>query len=82
MSAFEGKADMPYLHCTCPRSTQSGVGTKIAAASVAILDATQLARYSRFAQTPNYIDSDAPPVKFSLCFSFGMIVGRSCLAWH
>jgi hypothetical protein len=52
------------------------------AASVAILDVTHFARYSRFAQTPNYIDSDAPPVKFSLCFSFGMIVGRSCLAWH
>jgi hypothetical protein len=52
------------------------------AASVAILEVTQFARYSHFAQTPSYIDSDAPPVKFSLCISFGMIVGRSCLAWH
>jgi hypothetical protein len=34
------------------------------AALVAVLDVTQFAAYSRFAQTPNYIDSDAPPVKF------------------
>jgi hypothetical protein len=34
--------------------------------SVAVLDVS-LATYSRFTQTPNYIDSDAPPVKFQFC---------------
>jgi hypothetical protein len=34
----------------------------------------QLAGYSGFTHTPNYIDSDTPPVKLSLSPSFRTIV--------
>jgi hypothetical protein len=44
------------------------------AASVAVLDVNQLAAYSRFTQTPNYIDSEAPPIKFSLWLSFRSVI--------
>src|SRR5512132_1886448 len=50
------------------------------AASVAVLPVTQFAAYSRFAQPPNYIDSDTPPLNFPLRLSFGIIVRRSCFA--
>jgi hypothetical protein len=51
-------------------------------ASLAVLETSQFAAYSRFAQTPNDIDSDAPPVKFSLSLSFRTIVRRSWFGWH
>jgi hypothetical protein len=34
--------------------------------SMTVLDVTQFAAYSRFTRTLNYIDRDAPPIKFSL----------------
>ncbi len=36
------------------------------AASVAVLDVTQFAIYSRFAQTVNHINGDTPAVEFLL----------------
>jgi hypothetical protein len=44
------------------------------AASVAVLDVNQFAAYSRFTQTPDYIDSDAPPIKFSLWLNFRNVI--------
>jgi hypothetical protein len=41
---------------------------------VAVLDVSQFATYSRFTQTPNYIDSDAPPVKFQFLLRFNIVV--------
>jgi hypothetical protein len=42
----------------------------------------QFAIKTSFTQTPNDIDSGAPPVKFSLNPSFRAIVRRSCFGWH
>jgi hypothetical protein len=44
------------------------------AASMAVLEVRQFAAYSRFTQTPNYIDSDAPPIEFSLWLSFRGVI--------
>jgi hypothetical protein len=44
------------------------------AASLAVLDVTQFAAYSRFTQTPNYIDSDTPPIQLSLWLSFRTVI--------
>jgi hypothetical protein len=56
------------------------------AASMAVLDVTQFAAYSRFTQTPNYIDSDAPPIKFSLWLNFRSVILCSWMTndtgWH
>jgi hypothetical protein len=56
------------------------------AMSVAFLDVTQFAAYSRFTQTPNYIDSDAPPIKFSLWLTFRSVILCSWMTndtgWH
>jgi hypothetical protein len=55
-------------------------------ASVAILDVTQFAAYSRFAQTPNYIDGHAPPFKFALWLCVRSVILCSWMTkdtgWH
>jgi hypothetical protein len=54
--------------------------------SVAFLDVSQFATYSRFMQTPDYIDSDAPPVKFQFLLRFNIVVQSRRIAnntgWH
>jgi hypothetical protein len=50
------------------------------AASVADSDARQFAAYSCFAQTPNYIDSGAPPVKFQFLPRFKIVVRSRWIA--
>jgi len=58
----------------------------ITAASVAVLDVTKFATYSRLAQKPNYIDSDAPPFKFTLWLHFRSVILCSWMTtntrWH
>jgi hypothetical protein len=46
----------------------------------------EFATDSGFAQTPNYIDSGAPPIKFALLLGLGIIIQGSRMAndtrWH
>jgi hypothetical protein len=75
----------------CPLMTQSGHSVQrgyhgigslpCSPASVSVLETVpEFATDSSFAQTPNYVDSGAPPIKFSLRLSFGIIVRHSCFA--
>jgi hypothetical protein len=55
--------------------------------SVSVLETVaEFATDSGFAQTPNYVDSDAPPIKFALLLGLGIIIRCSRMAndtrWH
>jgi hypothetical protein len=56
-------------------------------ASVSVLETVpEFATDSSFAQTPNYVDSGAPPIKFALLLGLGIIIRCSRMAkdtrWH
>ena len=55
--------------------------------SVSVLKTVaEFATDSDFAQTPNYVDSGAPPIKFALLLGLGLIIRCSRMAndtrWH